>query len=46
MMMDERENDDKNVMGCREELRMRDASPSPLASYSCLPQLGGLCDAH
>lgn len=40
MMMDERENDEKNVMGCREELRMRGASPPTLASHSCLPQLG------
>lgn len=46
MMMDERENDEKNVMGCREELRMRGASPPTLASHSCLPQFGKLWDYH
>lgn len=39
-MMDERENDN-SVMGCREELRMRGASPPALASCPCLSQLLG-----
>lgn len=39
MMMDERENDEKDVMGCRGELGMRGESHPALASHSCLPQL-------
>ena len=38
-MMDERENDEKDVMGCRGELGMRGESHPTLASHSCLPQL-------
>lgn len=38
MMMDERENDEKNVMGCRGELGMEGTSHPTLASH-CLPQL-------
>lgn len=38
MMMDERENDEKNMMGCREEHRMGGTSHLTLASH-CLHQL-------
>lgn len=41
MTMDERENDGKDVMGCRGELRTRAASHSTLASHFCLPQFRG-----
>lgn len=40
MMMDERENDEENVMGCRGERGMKDASRPPLASY-LLPSAQG-----
>lgn len=41
--MDERENDEKNVMGCRGEHRMRGGSCSALASHYCLSP-GKPCD--
>lgn len=43
-MMDERENDEKNMMGCRGELRMRGASHPTLASHSCCLSSGKPCD--
>lgn len=42
-MMDERENDEKNVMGCRGEHGMRGGSRSAPASHSCLSP-GKPCD--
>lgn len=39
-MMDERDSDEKDMTGCREELRMRGVSPPTPASHSCLPRLG------
>lgn len=46
MTMDERENDEKDVMGCRGELGMKGASHPTLASHSCLLSSGKPCGAH
>lgn len=45
-MMDERENDEKDVMGCRGEHGMKGASHPALASHSCLLSSGKPCGAH
>lgn len=46
MTMDERENDEKDVMGCRGELGMKGASHPTLVSHSCLLSSGKPCRAH
>lgn len=43
-MMDERENDEKNMMGCRGEFRMRGVFYFTLVLYFCCFSLGKFCD--
>lgn len=45
-MMDERDSDEKNVMGCREELRMGACLPLPQPHTPACLGWGKLCDAH